>query len=138
MLGALAVMAAGCSNSTSPTSTTSTTTSTTTPTTTETFASNLAVGGFAYYTFNIVTNGTVNVTLTNVRGAGVPPTVQLGLGIGTPSTGDCNMTSQVVAGTGSTAPQLTGTFGPGTFCVRVFDVGNLAGPASFTATIAHS
>jgi hypothetical protein len=47
------------------------------------------------------------------------------------------VTSSVTAGAG-TAPQLTGTFGPGLFCVRVYDVGNLPAPASFSVTIAHS
>ena len=75
--------------------------------------------------------------LNAVGGAGVPATVQLGLGIGTPAGVDCSVTSSVTAGAG-TAPQLTGTFGPGLFCVRVYDVGNLPAPASFSVTIAHS
>lgn len=79
----------------------------------------------------------VNVTLNGVSGAGVPATVQLGLGIGTPAGVDCTVTTSVTAAAG-TAPQLTGTFGPGLFCVRVYDVGNLFAPASFSATIAHS
>jgi hypothetical protein len=95
------------------------------------------VGGSAFYSFNIAVNGTVNVTLNAVGGAGVPATVQLGLGIGTPAGVDCSVTSSVTAGAG-TAPQLTGTFGPGLFCVRVYDVGNLPAPASFSVTIAHS
>jgi hypothetical protein len=109
----------------------------TTPTTTEPFAGTVPVGGFAFYSFNIAVNGTVNVTLNSVSGPGVPSTVQLGLGIGTPAGVDCNATSTVTAAAG-TSPQLTGTFGPGTFCVRVYDVGNLFGPATFSATIAHS
>ena len=57
-------------------------------------------------------------------------TVQLGLGIGTPAGVDCTVTSTATAGAG-TAPQFTGTFGPGLFCVRVYDVGNLfAAPLS--------
>ncbi len=138
----LALLAAACSNNTTTPSSTSTTTTTTTttvttPTTSETFASTLPVGGAAFYSFNIAANGTVNVTLNAVGGAGVPPTVQLGLGIGTPAGVDCSTTSTVTAAAGA-SPQLTGTFGPGLFCVRVYDVGNLAGTADFRATIAHS
>jgi hypothetical protein len=95
------------------------------------------VGGSAFYSFNIAVNGTVNVTLTAVGGQGVPATVQLGLGIGTPAGIDCSVTSSVTAGAAA-APQLTGTFGPGLFCVRVYDVGNLPAPAAFSVTIAHS
>ena len=67
----------------------------------------------------------------------VPATVQLGLGIGQPSGIDCSATTNVTAGVTAAAPQATGTFGPGLFCVRVYDVGNLFGPANFNLTIAH-
>ena len=138
---AAALMAAACTNNTttpsSTSTTTTTTTTTTTPTTSETFAASVNVGGAAFYSFNIAANGTVNVTLNSVGGAGVPATVQLGLGIGTPAGVDCTVTSAVTAAAGI-SPQLTGTFGPGLFCVRVYDVGNLAAPAAFKTTIAHS
>ena len=39
--------------------------------------------------------------------------------------------------TPAAAPQATGTVGPGLFCVRVYDVGNLFAPANFNITIAH-
>ena len=136
----LALFAAACTNNAttpSTTPTTTTTTTTTTPTTSEAFASTLGVGGSAFYSFNIAANGTVNVTLNSVSGNGVPPTVQLGLGIGTPAGVDCSTTSTVTAGAGA-GPQLTGTFGPGSFCVRVYDVGNLPATATFRVTIAHS
>jgi len=137
----LALLAAACSHDTttpsSPSSTTTTTTPVTTPTASETFASTVDPGGAAFYSFNIAANGTVNVTLNGVGGTGVPSTVQLGLGIGTPAGVDCSTTSTVTAGAGA-GPQLTGTFGPGLFCVRVYDVGNLAATAAFRVTIAHS
>jgi len=135
----LAVGAAACNHSstTSPSSTSSTPTTPTAPTTSEAFAGTVPVAGSAFYSFNIAVNGTVNVTLNSVSGPGVPASVQLGIGIGTPAGTDCTVTSSVTAGAG-TAPQLTGTFGPGLFCVRIYDVGNLAGPATFSTTIAHS
>lgn len=140
MFGLLALLSAACHSSTTSPSSTTTSTSTTTataPTTFEAFASVVPVGGSVLYSFNIATNGTVNVTLNGVSGVGVPSTVQLGMGIGTPAGTDCSVTSSVTAAAGTT-PQLTGTFGPGQFCVRFYDVGNLVGPASFSATIAHS
>jgi hypothetical protein len=140
MLGVLILCGACSHNSTtepSLTSTTSTTTTVAAPTVTESFTGTLPVGGFRFYTFNIAANGTVNVTLNSVTGAGVPSTVQVGLGIGQPSGIDCAATATVTAGANFAKPQQTGTFGPGTFCVRVFDVGNLFGPAAFSITIAH-
>ena len=126
-------------NSTTEPSNTSTTGTTTAaaPTVTEAFNGTLPVGGFKFYTFNIAVNGTVNVTLNKVSGAGVPATVQLGLGIGTPAGVDCSSTVSVTAASTFAAPQTTGTFGPGLFCVRVYDVGNLFTPATFAITIAH-
>ena len=141
--GSLCVLIFGgaCShNSTTEPSLTSTTSATTTvaaPTVTESFTGTLPVGGFKFYTFNIAASGTVNVTLNSVTGAGIPATVQLGLGIGQPSGIDCATTVSVTVGSNGAAPQQTGTFGPGTFCVRVYDVGNLFGPAAFSITIAH-
>jgi hypothetical protein len=138
----LIVFGTACSHSstTSPSATTSTTPTTTTPaapTVSESFTGTLPVAGFKFYSFNIAVNGTVNVTLNSVSGAGVPSTVQLGLGIGQPSGLDCAATTNVTAGTTAAAPQTTGTFGPGLFCVRVYDVGNLFAPANFNITIAH-
>ena len=136
----LLLLASACSKNNTPAPTTPTTptpTPVTTPTISENFASTVPVGGGVFYSFNIAANGTVNVTLNSVSGVGVPSTVQLGLGIGTPAGTDCTVTNAVTAASG-TAPQLSGTFGPGLFCLRVYDVGNLFGPAAFKATIAHS
>src|SRR5882757_4984258 len=132
-------MACSHSSTTSPsaTSTTTTTATAAAPTVSESFTGTLPVAGFKFYSFNIAVNGTVNVTLNSVSGTGVPSTVQVGIGIGTPAGVDCTTTSTVTAAAG-TAAQLTGTFGPGLFCVRIYDVGNLFGPAAFKATIAHS
>lgn len=138
LLGVLLVCGA-CSHdsTTSPSSTSTSTTTGAAPTVSESFTGTLPVGGFKFYTFNISVNGTVNVTLNSVTGSFVPATVQVGLGIGTPSGIDCSTTVTATAGVNSIAPQATGTFGPGLFCVRVYDVGNLFSPASFNITIAH-
>jgi hypothetical protein len=137
----LILFGSACSHNTttSPSATSTTTTPATvaSPTVSESFTGVLPVGGFKFYSFSIAANGTVNVTLNSVGGAGVPSTVQVGLGIGQPSGIDCAATTSVTAGTPAAAPQATGTFGPGAFCVRVYDVGNLFAPANFNITIAH-
>jgi hypothetical protein len=135
------IFSAACSHNsvTDPSLTSSSSDSTTVaaPTVTEAFNGTLPVGGFKFYSFNIALNGTVNVTLKSVTGTNVPSTIQLGLGIGQPSGNDCAATVNATAASTFAAPQATGTFGPGVFCVRVYDVGNLANTAAFQISIAH-
>ena len=95
------------------------------------------MGGAKFYSFSVAENGTVNVTLSSVSGDYVPASVTLGLGIGQPSGTDCGTTSTVNASVQTAAPQLTGTYAPGVYCVRVFDVGNLFAPANVTLVVAH-
>lgn len=137
---ALSVLVAGCHGDTptSPTSTdtTSTTTTVASPTITEEFAGTVGVGGASFYSFAVTTNGTVNITLTSVGGASVPSSVWLGLGLGVPSGEDCAASTTVNTQAGAAA-QITGTYAPGTYCARVYDIGNLVAPARFTVSIAY-
>lgn len=102
----------------------------------EEFIGTVTPGGSAFYSFSVAAAGTVNVTYTAASGAGVPGTVWLGLSVGTPSGEDCATTTTVNTPPGS-APQLTGTYNPGVYCVRVSDIGNLFARANFAVTIAH-
>jgi len=140
LLTAAVLALQGCddkSTATSPSTTdTSTTTTVAAPTETELFSGRVSVGGSAFYSFTVGVNGTVNVNLADVGGAGVPSTVWLGVGLGTPSGEDC-ATSTTVNTAAGTAVQLTGTYAPGVYCVRVWDIGNLAAVAAFNVTIAH-
>jgi|SRR5581483_1472772 len=116
--------------------------STTSPTpaaasTVETFNGTVQPGGSDAHTFTVSQFGAVNVTLTN---AGPPPTIFMGLGIGSPaSDGSCTVptTASATVQAGS-APQLSGTAQAGTYCVKVSDIGNAAGPIAYTVTVAHS
>jgi hypothetical protein len=134
----LALVGAACHRTQSPTAPTSTATTTTVaePSIVEVFNGRIAVGGAAFYAFTVNANGTVNVTLAALSGVNVPSTVWLGLGLGTPSAEDCSTSTTVNTQTGSAA-QLTGTYAPGTYCVRVFYIGNLAAPVAFSVAIAH-
>jgi hypothetical protein len=133
----LTVCAAACHGS-AATSTTAASTVTTVaaPTTTEDFAGTVPVGGAKFYSFTVTTNGTVNLTLNTVGGTGVPSTVMLGLGIGTPSGKVCATATTINTASGTT-PQVTGTYAPGLYCANVADVGNLEAPATFDVSIAH-
>lgn len=104
-------------------------------TTTDTFSSQLGVGGSATRSFVVRTTGMVSVTLTSV---GPPSTLAVGLGLGIPmaSGNGCNLTRSAVTTAGSD-PQVTATADSGTYCVRVYDVGNLTGDVTFSISILH-
>ena len=140
ILFVLALAASGCggNSTTAPSAGSSTTTTTTvaSPTISEQWQSVLPVGGFRFYSFGIPATGTVNITLTNVGGQFVPPTVQLGIGIGTPEGQDCTTTQTVTMAASSTA-QISTTEQAGVYCARIFDVGNLFAPATFSVQIDH-
>src|SRR5262245_3554531 len=113
------------------------TSTTTTPAAPETFSGTIPVGGLAIHTFNVLAAGPVTVTLNS---AGPPPTIQLGLGIGTPTGTTCTFFSGGSTNTqaGSTA-QLSGTLNTaGPACVEIYDIGNQTGPVTYTVTVIHS
>lgn len=139
LLALLALPACGATETPTSATTTTTTTTTTTvasPTTTEEFIGTVSVGGSTFYAFTVAENGTVNVTLASVGGAGVPSTVWMGLGVGAPSGEDC-ATTTLTNGPAGSSPQVSSVYAPGIYCVKVADIGNLAQPATFTVTIAH-
>jgi hypothetical protein len=134
---ALLTLAGACSGDSSvetPTSATATTVAE--ATITESFEDGLSVGGEVFYSFSVTQYGTVNVTLAEVGGSQVPATVWVGLGLGTPSGTDCTTTStiNIAAGTG---PHLTTTSAAGIYCAKIWDIGNLYGPARCRIEIAH-
>jgi hypothetical protein len=129
----------GCNDGQTPTSPSQTTTTTTTvaePTISEEFTGTIEAGGARFYSFSVESNGTVNVTLTAMTGAGVPPSIWMGLGLGVPSGEDCTATT-TINGPSGTTPQITGTYAPSVYCVRIHDIGNLFAAAQFAITIAH-
>ena len=97
----------------------------------------LGVGATAFYPFTVSQAGSVTATLVSIGGAVVPSTVQVRLGIGAPDgAGGCTTTTMSLVST--TSPVLSATENPGSYCVTITDVGNLAGTAAFDVTIAHS
>ena len=128
---ALALMGAGCDNSGSDTAPT-----TPVPLTTETFTGSVDPGGTAWNKFTVAQTGEVDVTLS---AAGPPPTISMGLAIGTPSDTTCvlNIQGANVPAVASTTPQLVGTATAGAYCVAVYDIGNQAAAVSYTVIVAH-
>jgi hypothetical protein len=107
--------------------------------TTDTFNGTIQPGTSKVHTFTVTTPGTVNVTMT---AAGPPATITMGLGIGNPdANGNCIFlsggTTQAIAST--TTPQLSGTLtASGAYCVAIGDIGNAAGPITYSITVSHT
>ena len=107
------------------------------PTITSNFSGTLAVMGQTSHNFLVTAPGRVLITLTSLG----PPSVPVGVGLGVPSGLSCVLS----LGSGSTvtteagaSPQISGTALAGTFCVEIYDVGNLTAPAAYTITVNHS
>lgn len=140
LLVVVAAVPAACGDDTPTSPTTDTTTTTTTTaaaSVTESFTGSLPVAGARFYSFDVPTNGAVTLTLESVGGvAGVPRTVWVGLGVGTPEATDCATTTSLSTQSGG-GPHISTTLTAGTYCARVYDIGNLAAAAPFTVSIAH-
>lgn len=139
IIAGLTILLGACSDSSSPTTPSPvdpTPPAEEVPTTTERWDTVVPVGGAVFFSFSVGQRGPINVTLLSVSGQFVPPTVMLGLGIGTPDGTICVTTTSITAQAG-TAPQVTGTFDPGLYCAAVSDVGNLFAPATVSVSIEH-
>ena len=128
---ALMLPLAACDNGPSTTTDTTSVTSPTTSPVTESFASQLFVGGSASRSFTAVKAGTAIVTLVS---AGTS-TTKVGFGIGVPNFlgSGCLFTRSneaAIAGTSFTLPVDAGVY-----CVRVFDTGTLTSNITFSVTI---
>jgi hypothetical protein len=123
---------AGCGSSN-----TSTPTSPSTPSgpITENFASVLAAGGATSRTFVATQAGAVTVGLSDAN-----PDVKVGLGLGVPNGQGtiCSLTYSVTTSK-STVAQISTTADQGSYCVEVFDVGNVPAKSAiaFQITVVH-
>jgi hypothetical protein len=134
VLGVFGLLTSACGNDSS-----STTAPTTTSPSTEVFSGTLAVQGSSFYSFTVVTSGTVSVTLASLVATPPGPALKsvVGLGVGTPLETDCSVTNSVTAAPGLTA-QLVSSLTPAVYCVRIYDLGNLPVPVNFSIRIVHN
>lgn len=131
LIATLLLPLAACDNGPATTDDSTPTSPTTSPVT-ETFSTQLFVGGTSSRSFTAVKAGTATVTLTNAGGSS---SLKLGFGIGVPDTlgSGCLFTrssEDAVVGTSYTLPVDAGTY-----CVRVYDIGQLTSNITFTITI---
>ena len=106
----------------------------------ELFEGPLLPGGSAFYSFTVTATGLTNVMLASVTTStspGTSSTVVLGLAIGTPIGSDCTITNALPTAAGLTS-QIVNSLTPGTYCARVYDIGNLKVPVNFAIRIVHT
>ncbi len=123
----LSLLAACSSNTTSPTST-----ATAAPTVTDTFNGTLAQGGSASYNFTLASDGTITVTLVSLS---PQTTITMGVGLGTPGTTGCVVSStqeNVKVGV-----PIQGTLTAGAYCLTFYDLGNMTGANAYSLTVSH-
>ena len=130
----LALLIAGCDEtSTAPSSTASTPTRST-----ESFEITLARGDSMFYSFTAGSAGTVNVTLASVvqQGRAAALLTPLHIGLGTPEGEGCAVTDSLEA-TPALTPQLSVTMAAGIHCVSVADVGQIPGAVIAAVRFSH-
>lgn len=110
----------------------STTTPTPTSPLTSTFASRITVGGSATRTFTTTQAGNITVRLNSSSSQ------PIGLGLGLPFGGisTCTLSTSVEASPAS-VPHISTPVDNGTYCVSVYDLGNLTGPVDFEVIIIY-
>lgn len=99
---------------------------------TETFQGTLPLQGSVWRLINAVQAGPLTATLSSTD----QPSAEVGLALGLRNGNTCLVTRDVVAIAG-TAPQLSLPVDGGDYCVKVWDVGGLTSPLSFTITISY-
>jgi hypothetical protein len=118
----------GCSDPVAPTTPTPAA-----PTVTDTFNGTLLILGSNTHPFTVEQIGAIRVSVTGIR-----PGAAVGVGVGTPSGANCVLIQNLTAVPGPD-PQISGTATiTGTFCVSVFDVGNLVQSVDYVVTVRHS
>ena len=121
------VMTAGCEDATPVPTTPSTPVLVT-----ESFEGMLATNGASTFPFAVSSSGAVTATLAAVSDAAIA----IGLSIGTWNGTACQV---VLARDGAVAgDQIVGqASNVGTLCARVYDIGNVVAPVTFTITVQH-
>jgi hypothetical protein len=102
------------------------------PSTSDTFTGTLASSGNAKFGVTVKGNGELDVTLSTLT---PQTTITVGLGIGIPQAGSCGLITAVEnAKVGTTLPA---SVAPGSYCVLLYDVGNIQGLDTFTLSVLH-
>ncbi|HXT70846.1 MAG TPA: hypothetical protein VN700_13885 [Vicinamibacterales bacterium] len=133
LISTLALVAAGASACDGGGTTTPTTPTTPTTTVTETFAGSITTNGAASFTFPTGAAGSVTATLRTITPVS---TIQLSLALGTWNGISCQvvLTNDRATSGGSVTGNVSGS---GTLCVRIADIGQVAGTSGFEIVVVH-
>ena len=97
------------------------------------FSSTVIPGGSASRTFDTTAAGSISVVLKSTTPGGVA----VGLCVGIPrSNGSCAVSSAIEAVAGAAA-QIAVAADKGAYCTKVYDLGTLTAPLSFTIAISY-
>jgi hypothetical protein len=111
-------------------------TPTATPVTlTDVFTGTLAATASMSFQFGITTQGAITATLTTFS---PQTTITMGFGIGQPVNGVCTLISGAYTESAKMGYVLSGTITTGSYCVVLYDIGNMQGNNDFVITIVHS
>ena len=103
------------------------------PTLTDTFTGQLLILGSNTHQFTVNQVGSIRVSVDSIT-----PGAAVGVVVGTPSGSNCVLLQNLTTVAGPNA-QISGTATiTGTFCVSVFDVGNLVESVNYVVTVQHS
>jgi hypothetical protein len=112
------------------------TTTPTTPTTViDTFNGTLQALGSVQYPFTVNSAGVVSATVTSLN---PQATITVGFGLGQPSAGVCNLISGAFSESAKVGQPISGTINAGSYCVVLYDIGNVVGSDDFVIQISHS
>lgn len=99
---------------------------------TDTFTGTLSAKASDGHLVTVAKNGNIDVTLT---GLNPTTTITVGLGLGQPVAEGCSL---LIYNEGAKAGTiLSGSAGPGNYCVIVYDVGNVTDPLTYTLSVVH-
>jgi len=101
---------------------------------TETFNGTLVPGGSVIFPFTATATGAVSATLTTMS---PQTTITVGFGIGQPSSGACLLLTGAYSETEKVGVSITDTIASGSYCVEVYDIGNVSASNAFTITVTH-
>ena len=131
LAGAALAALAACGGGDSPT-----TAATPTPESkTETFTGTLTQSGSVYHPFTIAAQGSISVTLTTLS---PQSTITMGLGIGTVSGTTCTLLTGAYSESAKAGSTLSGTIATGSYCVLLYDIGNMTSANDYVITVVHT
>jgi hypothetical protein len=99
---------------------------------TETFTGTLSSKGSGVHPVTVTSNGNLDLTLVSLA---PDTTITVGLGVGQPTTQGCSLLSTNESARVATV--VNGSVTPGSYCVAVYDIGNVKDPLTYTLTVVH-